>query len=132
MGVLHSFSIKNIFYHKMGLKAFLFSYDILRFTWEYWHWSLRRCLIQIWFCILNGIHNCTVFHNTDSSWFLTHWLVLIFFAPALFFSFNLIQRDRVNFAYNTVTRQIRIWWNHIHSCASFHLPIILFLGNSFP
>ena len=35
MGVIHSFSIRNIFYDRMDLRPFLFSYDDLGEGFEY-------------------------------------------------------------------------------------------------
>ena len=51
------------------------SKNTARFSWESAQWSPCWCLIQIWNCSLKGIYDCTVLHNTDSSYSLTYWLV---------------------------------------------------------
>ena len=78
-----------------------FSKGFIRFTWESTCWSLSKILIQIWNCSHKGFYDCTVFHKTVSSWFLTHGLVKTFLAHAVWwfckFSWKVIQKYKFSY-----------------------------------
>ena len=67
-----------------------------RFNWEPAHWSLWRCLIQIWNCSQKEFFDFTVFHKQTLHVLWTHGLVYAVWCLCKFW-FYLIQRGIVNY-----------------------------------